>query len=188
MKRVQHFGSGTLLYYMLAITLFFTACKKGDTGPQGEPGAQGQKGDKGDKGDKGSQGDKGTANVLFSPWLDLTFTLDQQANVFFTQINEPKLTDSVLSMGEVKVYVNTNTAAEKVVTPLPFVSSSLIIRPFFIPGMIEINSNADVSTETVNGEKVLQYRYVLIPGGAALRRGIDWNNYEQVKKEFGLAD
>jgi hypothetical protein len=188
MKRVQHFGFRLPLYWMLAVAICFAACKKGDTGPQGDAGEQGQKGDKGDKGDKGNNGDKGTANVLFSPWLDLTFTLNQQQTVFFTVIDEPALTDSILSMGEVKVYVNTNTETEKVVTPLPFVSSTLTIRPFFFVGGIELDANADVSTETVNGEKVLQYRYVLIPGGAALRRGIDWNNYEQVKQEFGLPD
>lgn len=33
-----------------------------------------------------------------------------------------------------------------------------------------------------------QYRYVLIPGGAAVRRNVDWNNYEAVKTYLGLKD
>jgi hypothetical protein len=34
----------------------------------------------------------------------------------------------------------------------------------------------------------LQYRYVLIPGGASVRRNVNWNNYEEVKAYLGLKD
>lgn len=186
MKRVQHFGLRIPFYWMLAIALTFTACKKGDTGPQGD---KGDKGEKGDKGDKGNTGDKGSANVLYSSWKDLAFSLDTTFDVYFVNLPETKVTDSILSFGEIKVFVNLGTPTNKVISPLPYVEDFIQIRPFFRTGVIQIESNVNASSYTdTNGGKRLQYRYVIIPGGAALRTGIDWNDYEQVKKALGLPD
>jgi hypothetical protein len=109
--------------------------------------------------------------------------------VYYVLVNEAKITDSILSMGEVKVFVNLGTPTNKTVTPLPYVEDFVEIRPYFRSGIIEINSTLNVSSYTdTNGNKRLQYRYVIIPGGTALRTGIDWNNYEQVKQVLGLPD
>src|SRR5687767_13735537 len=189
MKRTNQWSLHHFFYYMLAVALTITACKKGDTGPQGE---KGDKGDTGATGNTGVKGDAGTANVLYSPWLDLTFSLDQASGVFFTQITEAKVTDDLLSTGEIKVFINFGTAANKVITPLPFSEGDAQITPFYAPGTIELDANVNASTATnpTTGNKVRQYRYILIPGGATVRmdKKIDWNNYEEVKAYLGLKD
>lgn len=192
MKRTNKWSLHHLFYYMLAVALTISACKKGDTGPQGEKGDKGDKGETGQTGQQGSKGDPGTANVLYSDWLDLTFALDQTSNVFFAQITEPRITDEFLSTGEIKVYINLGTADNKVVSVLPFIQGEVQIAPIFALNTIELDANVNASTVTnaTTGKKSLQYRYILIPGGASLRmdKQINWNNYEEVKAHLGLKD
>lgn len=189
MKRTHQWGLHHFLSCLLAATVLIGACKKGDPGPAGE---KGDKGDTGAQGATGSKGDPGTANVLYSDWLDLGFSLDQASGVFFTQINETKVTEDLLSKGEIKVFINLGTAAQKVVAPLPFVSGEVQITPAYATGVIELDANVNASTATdqTTGNKFRQYRYVLIPGGAHVRmnKQINWNNYEEVKNYLGLKD
>jgi hypothetical protein len=187
MKRTKQWSLHHFFYYMLAIALTLGACKKGDPGPQGEKGDKGDAGAPGPTGAPGTKGDPGTANVLYSPWIDVTFTT-LPSGAFVAQINEPKLTESLLSTGEIKVYINLGSPADKAVTPLPFRSGNAQIIPVFAPNMIELNANVDASTVVEQGEKFLQYRYVLIPGGASVRRNVNWNIYEEVKAYLGLKD
>lgn len=189
MKRTHQWGLHHFLSCLLAATVLIGACKKGDPGP---PGEKGDKGDPGAQGATGSKGDPGTANVLYSDWLDLGYSVDQATGVFFTQIDEAKVTDDLLSKGEIKVYINLGSAAQKIVSPLPFVSGDVQITPGYAPGLIELDANVDASTVTdpASGKKFRQYRYVLIPGGAHVRmdKQINWNNYEEVKNYLGLKD
>ena len=191
MKRTHQWGLRHFLSCLLAASLLIGGCKKGDPGPQGEKGDKGDAGAKGATGNTGSKGDPGTANVLYSDWLDLGFTQDP-SGIFFTQIDEAKLTDDILSKGEIKVYINLGTAAEKIVFALPFLSGSAQITPLYAPGLIELDAtvNASTAVDQSTGNKFRQYRYVLIPGGAHVRmdKQINWNNYEEVKKYLGLKD
>jgi len=182
--------------FFLAIAISFTSCKKGDTGPAGETGAQGAKGDKGDKGDAGS------ANVIYSDWMDVTFdpVKDTTNNVVDTlawlaDIDAAQLDASILSTGEIKVYVNVGTADDPAVFPLPLfdyysLTGVFNINLYFRLNTISLYSTEDASTFTNNGDKLWQYRYVLIPGGTAAGRksaqAVDWNNYEAVKKYLNL--
>jgi hypothetical protein len=191
MKRTHQWGLRHYLSCLLAALLLIGACKKGDPGPQGEKGDKGDTGAPGATGATGSKGDAGTANVLYSDWLDLGFAQDP-SGVFFTQIEVDKLTEDILSKGEIKVYVNLGTVAEKVVFALPLISGTTQITPLYAPGVIELDATKNVSTlvNTQTGEKSRQYRYVLIPGGAHVRmnKQINWNNYEEVKTYLGLKD
>ena len=65
-------SSLTLLASVIAITLIFTQCQKGDTGPAGPAGPAGPTGPTGPAGANGAKGDTGTANVIYSAWLDVT--------------------------------------------------------------------------------------------------------------------
>ena len=191
MKRTQQWSLHHLFYYMLAVALMTTACKKGDDGPKGEKGDKGDAGAQGTPGSKGDKGDPGTANVSYSAWLDLAFAKDSASGDFFAQIKEAKVTDNLLSTGEIKVFVNLGTPATKVVAPLPFVDvvDGVQINPLFAVGIIQIGANGNASTVVdQNGNKRRQYRYVLIPGGTAVRRNVNWNNYEEVKALLGLKD
>jgi hypothetical protein len=191
MKRTHQWGLHRFLSCLLAASLLIGACKKGDPGPQGEKGDKGDAGATGATGATGSKGEAGTANVLYSDWLDVGFAQDPNG-VFFTQIEEDKLTEDILSKGEIKVYINAGTVAEKVVFALPLLSGTLQITPVYAPGVIELDATKNVSTvvNTQTGEKSRQYRYVLIPGGAHVRmnKQINWNNYEEVKTYLGLKD
>ena len=187
MKRTKQWSLHHFFYYLLAGALLTTACKKGDDGPQG---VKGDKGDTGEKGSTGTKGDPGTANVLYSAWLDVAFAQDAASGTFFGQITEPKVTDNLLSTGEIKVYINFGTPDNKVITPLPFVEGDVQITPIYAASTIEIDANVNASTVTssTTGKKSRQYRYILIPGGASVRRDVNWNNYEEVKTYLGLKD
>ena len=179
-------------YFMLAIALSVTACKKGDPGPKGDKGDKGDAGAAGAAGNTGPKGDPGTANVMYSNWLDLSFTLDTASAIYFAQISDTKITDNFLSTGEIKVYINLGPTDTKLVSPLPYVHGTTQIIPFYAPGIIEIDANGNASTVTSSstGKKYRQYRYILIPGGTGFRRNtqINWNNYDEVKAYLGLKD
>lgn len=152
------------------------------------------------KGDDGAKGDTGTANVMYSPWLDVTFEPDTDANgdtvIWYGTIDAPKITKAILDSGSVKVYFNVNTAAEPAVFPLPisdFYSFAFITQlgVYFQVGKIEMYCDLDASsfTTTTGNQKAWQYRYIIIPGGVPTgRSAINWNNYEAVKTYYNIPD
>lgn len=183
--------SATALF--LSIAVLVSACSKGDAGPAGE---KGDTGEKGTTGANGSTGKPGTANVIYSEWMDLTFQ-PADSVTFGAIIDAPKLVDSILQKGSVKVYCNLRTAAEPVIISVPYMDNGafygltdLYINAYYLLGEIYLFSNYTVGTATVpaTGEKIRQYRYVLIPGGATARSAVNWNDYASVKKYLGLKD
>ena len=184
MKRTQTFSLHQLLYFVLAITLTFTACKKGDAGPQGDKGDTGEKGSKGDKGDKGDGG----TTVYYSAWKDVTFTLNQAGTAYIAELTDTHITSDIVSKGEVRIFVNFDSPADPTVSPLPYVVGTAQIRPFYWLNTIQLVANVDASTYTDSGVKYLQYRYIIIPGGQGIRTAVNWNDYAQVKAYLGLKD
>lgn len=184
---------------LVAAAIFISSCsKEGPAGPAGEPGAQGAPGPAGPAGPAGPNGAPGTANVIYSNWLDVTYTpITNEAGdtvfAYSASITAPKLTADILNSGEVKVYINWETAAAPLVDPLPLRDlyfGELSITTTFSVGKIDLLSNGNVGTATENGQKVRQYRYILIPGGTTARKadGVDWNNYKAVQQYLGLKD
>lgn len=185
-----------LFVILFAITLILSNCgKKGDPGAQGPAG---QNGAPGPSGPQGPKGDAGTANVIYSDWLDVAFlpdTVHSGSTIdtigFYSNITASKLDIDMLSKGEMKVYVNLNSATDPAISALPYfdVYTNISITPTFLLQTINLYSNIDPSTVTENGTKYLQYRYILIPGGTkAARKMVDLNNYNEVKKFYGLRD
>lgn len=182
-------------YVLLALPLFFASCaKEGPAGAQGPAGPAGPTGAAGAAGAQGAQGNPGTANVIYSQWLDVAYSLTPDSSSLIAEIPAPQLVDSILNSGTMKVYLNLNNIDTSVVVSLPFTTvTGILITPFFSPGLITLESNANAGTYTdpADGKKYLQYRYVLIPGGTAAGRNtksINWNNYEEVKQYLGLKD
>ena len=188
---------------LFVITLIFASCQKGDvgaTGPAGPTGAPGAPGAAGGTGPEGPKGDTGTANVIYSEWLDVEYTVDtvHNGNIidtlgYFAEIPAPKLNNDILSKGEIKVYVNGGTSATPNIFPLPYfdIYTLFSIQPSFSLETISLYADVDFSTFTQNNDKFFQYRYILIPGGvtaAPITNTIDWNNYKQVKRFLGLED
>jgi hypothetical protein len=184
---------------LLAITVIIVSCKKGDTGPAGAAGAQGPAGS---TGNTGATGATGTANVIYSPWLNVTFT-GTDTTGWQAQIAAPKLVDSILNKGEIKVYFNagSDSANSQFVLALPVFEPFLFnipvkINSYFTPQLIVLFSDNDVSSFTDNGNHYFQYRYILIPGGTTAlpvsvngtKKSINWNNYNEVKAYLGLKD
>jgi hypothetical protein len=180
--------------YALVVTvaLLFTACKKGDTGPAGE---KGDTGEKGTTGATGSTGKAGSANVIYSDWIDVTFNAVDTS--YEGVITAPRIVDSIIQKGEVKVYWNINTPASPTIVTLPFADNGLIfglkdflVFPIIQSGSIFLESTYNVSSRTAStGEKIFQFRYVIIPGGAAARTAtVNWDDYNQVKAYLGLKD
>lgn len=195
----------TPFYLLLALPLFFASCtKEGPAGPAGPQGPAGPTGAAGAAGAQGAQGEPGAANVIYSDWLDVTFSPQTDTTGgrldtlgWSAEIPAPQLVDSILNKGVVKVYLNlgNSDSASAVVVALPFITSDgALINPFYFPGTIALDANIDASTYTdpSDSKKYLQYRYILIPGGTAAGRkpnvGIHWDNYAEVKKYLGLKD
>ncbi|MBO9681266.1 MAG: hypothetical protein J7502_01115 [Flavisolibacter sp.] len=191
-----------LLPFILSIALITTIVSCSKEGPAGPAGAAGPAGPQGPSGPAGPAGPAGTANVIYSDWLDVAFTplKDTQTNgtidtVAWTgRINAAKLDLNILNKGEIKVYLNAGNSTSPFVAPLPLtdlVYNYLFIRsmnPYFSVGRIDLLSTDDGSTETFQGAKYYQYRYILIPGGTTARSAINWNDYKQVQKYLGLKD
>jgi len=172
---------------LFAIALLFVHCSKdGDAGPQGPAGPAGPAG----TGIQGPKGDTGTANVIYSPWIDTTTWKPDTVMIgsvivdtlgYFANIKAPKLTNSILNTGEMKVYINIGTAASPVVLPLPYTDGFLFVDPAFFLTTVQLYSNFKLTG--------LPVRYILIPGSVPGRMAtVDWNNYAEVKKYLGLKD
>lgn len=182
---------------LFTITLIIASCSKG---PAGETGAAGSQGPAGPTGSTGSQGAQGTANVIYSPWLNVTFQGSDDSG-WVAQIPAPKLVDSILNKGDIKVYFNwgSDSAKSQIILPLP-ISDAFItggtINAYFATQLIIIASTLDESSFTYSGNHYNQFRYIIIPGGTTSTpasvngksNNINWNDYNQVKKFLGLKD
>lgn len=185
MKRKSYFRWVFVLSYL---TLLFFGCQKGDAGPAGPAGPTGPQGPK---------GDSASSDVIYSSWLDVTYTADTihigsivDTIGYYTDITAAKLSSSIISSGEVKVYMNLGTSDSADVVPLPYldVFSGISVSPQFYSQRIALYSNTNTSTLTRSGRKYLQYRYILVPGSVPARwvppvehKTIDWANYNEVK-------
>ncbi len=178
----------TVFTSLLVVTLIFTQCKKGDTGPAGPAGPAGPGGA---AGAAGPAGPAGTANVIYSDWIPTTWKPDtvKQGSVvidtlgWYVDINAPKLDTSILNRVELKVYFNLNTTSSPFVVPLPYTDGGLFINAYFFPQTIELYANLRI----IDG---LPVRYILIPSGthARMAKPINWKDYNEVKAYFGLPD
>jgi hypothetical protein len=181
---------------LIACMLLIASCSK--TGPAGATGPAGVAGPTGAQGPTGATGTTGTANVIYSAWLNVSFVGSDSAS-WQAQISAPKLTDSILNTGSMKVYFNygSDSANSALVFALPLDGNlGMIAEPYFETQLITIIAASDLSSYTDNGNHYYQYRYILIPGGTtalpssvnAGKTNINWNDYNQVKKFLGLKD
>jgi hypothetical protein len=172
----------TNLLAMAAALFLFPACgKEGPTGPEGPPGS-------------------GTSAVVYSDWIDIKMKADtihlSSGNIdtigFYFTIAAPKITANVLAESDVRIFINTNSAADPTIYSLPYNGSSgLYIEYSVSASAIDLYSNADVSTVMNNaGIKFQQYRYMIIPGGVNARKAtnVDWSNYAEAKAYLQLKD
>lgn len=197
-----------MLIFAVSFSLL-TACSKegpqGQTGPAGPQGPQGPAGTNGTNGKdgtdgttgatgpKGATGATGTANVIYSSWMYAhnfgDSTIDNSA-LKVGYIDAPKLTSTILNSGEVKVYFTygggtftlpyTSNAGGKpnIISYTPMLNKILIYRFTFD------------NTNSIALSTLLQYRYIIIPGGVAARKstGVNWDNYAEVAAYYNFKD
>ncbi len=196
MKRRNLISPLVLVTGLFSIMLIASCGKDGEVGPQGQNGLQGPAGPPGPAGPKGD-GVSGT--VIYSGWLDVPFKPDTihlaggkiDTIGYFAVIDAPKLTLAMLNTADVKVYINSNDATDPVIFSLPYRSNSgLYIDLASYTQKLELYSNADLSTVTVNGKKYQQYRYMIVPGNTQSRSAssVNWTDYAAVKAHLGLKD
>jgi hypothetical protein len=174
-----------LVVASLLCLLLFNACSKdGPTGLKGDTGAAGA---------TGAAGQNGNAGVIYSSWMYAhsfnDSTVDNSA-IKVGYVDAPKLTATILNSGEVKVYFTygggtfilpyTSNAGGKpnTISFTPMLSKILMYRFTFD------------NTNSVALSTLLQYRYVIIPGGVAARTGtkVNWDNYAEVAAYLGWKD
>ncbi len=173
------------LFMLLLITVsFIISCtKEGSAGATGPAGAAGP---------AGPTGPVGTANVIYSPWVNVTFTGSGTNWTGF--ITAPGVTQDIMDKGVVKTYFKFGTAVyEGNYTNIP---TSAAIYYFLSVGLINLRA-----TFAAN----YPWRYVIIPGGVAggrlagademfvLQDGntikkteLDKMSYEEVCKRFNI--
>ncbi|MGN6421512.1 MAG: collagen-like triple helix repeat-containing protein [Pseudobacter sp.] len=189
MKR-RNLISPLVLLSGLFFVIFMISCgKDGDAGPIGPEGPVGPKGDPG----------AGSSEVFYSDWLDVPFKPDTIHTAggsidtvgYFASIRATKLTVDMLGKSDVKVYINTGSAADPTILTIPYFSNSgLYISMQAYKDTISMYSNADVSTTVVKGTKVQQFRYMIIPGNtkANAANKVNWTDYSAAKAYLKLND
>lgn len=177
-----------LMSMFVVSILLLSACSK--EGPQGPAGATGETGP---AGPTGAAGPEGTANVIYSSWVYAhTFgdsTIDNSA-LRVGYVDAPKLSSTILNSGEVKVYFTYGGGT----FPLPYTSNAgakpSIINYTPMLNKILIYRFAFDNSNSVALGTMLQYRYVIIPGGTAARKntGVNWDNYAEVAAYYHFKD
>ncbi|WP_138430471.1 collagen-like protein [Fodinibius saliphilus] len=144
---------------------------------------------------------KGTANVMYSNWVNPSQwngNTQSTTKYRYFDISANAMTQDIIDKGIVKVYTDFNTQS---VYALPLAKASSPGNPnysFFFqlnPQQLRIgymNPDATGTLPRAIGTSS-SFRYVLIPGGKQLKTKakvgklpIDLNNYEEVKKYFGI--
>lgn len=190
---------------MLILILAFAGCSKdgdpGPQGPQGQAGADGTAGEPGEpgttgaQGPQGPQGETGSANVIYSPWMNLVWNDVNEPRHKRMIINVPELDLAMWRTGVILMYWQFNNGTTP---PLPYyhlnvISGSMISsREFVIRGSNTIwvdfrKYTSDIVPSDYSGK----IRYVLIPGGVPTGRlstSVDHSDYEAVKEFYNLPD
>ncbi|WP_295120841.1 hypothetical protein [uncultured Chitinophaga sp.] len=111
---------------------------------------------------------------------------------YYSLIDVPKLTLSLVSTADVKMYFNSNHANDPVIKPMPYISgmSGIYVDFTAYAQKIELYSNVDMGTVMYNGIIYYQYRYMIVPGNTTARSAapVDWSDYAAVKAYLGLKD
>jgi hypothetical protein len=136
---------------------------------------------------------KGTANVIYSGWnyaKNFRDTTADNSKLKAADLLAPALTSDILNKGMVQIYFDfgggvyalpyTNYAGGKLNT----IAYWPRLKHFIITRFTADNTNS------VALSSLLQYRYVIIPGGVATsaNKKVNINNYEEVKKAYNIPD
>lgn len=169
--------------FLFSITAISCSSDDGTNGVDGAPGAQGP---------------AGTANVIYSGWINAPAgtpeTIDGTSGLS-TSFAVPQLTADIMTKGTVLVYMSFGSGTN--IYTLPYTSTAGGYANT-ITAISSLNSikifrfkHANDGT-TVSLPSTLNYRYILIPGGAVAATSktakADYSkmSYEEVCKQFNI--
>ncbi len=180
----------------------------GTTGAQGPAGATGGQGPAGQTGTQGPQGVPGTANVIYSPWIDLTASADWSTALVQSTVGQrrqwsksfsaPAITPDVISNAAIMVYFNQPLGNIAYQIPDGLYAFSYTTRPGFIsifrhyPNInngLSYMGPTEFSAVSILGNYT-RFRYIIIPGGVPSGRkaAVDYSDYEAVRKLYDIKD
>lgn len=163
--------------------------QKGDTGATGAVGATGATGAVGPQGPAGPQGEAGTANVIYSDWFTPAFVDWQKITEksYLYSIIETKVTQDIIDKGVVLAYSRQVASGPAYLLPMMLETNSGLTNYNIAAALGKVNITftelLDIQGKPATG---LQYRYVIIPGGVKSRAYIDYTNFDEVAKAFGI--
>lgn len=132
----------TFIAAACSLLFLFGSCKKGDTGPAGATGPA------------GPTGSTGSANVIYSAWVNVTFT--GSGTSWSGQMTAPGVTQDIMDKGVVKSYFKFGTSVyDGNYSNIP---TGAAIYQYLSVGFINLRA-----TFAAN----YPWRYVIIPGGVA---------------------
>lgn len=149
---------------------------------------------KGPQGDQGVKGDPGTANVIYSGWkyaVSFNDSTIDNSSLKVGYVSAPDLTTTRLNNSLIQVYFTygggnfilpyTSNAGGKPNT----ISYTPMNQKILITRFTHDNSN------TINLSTLLQYRFIIIPGGVAanaVKKGINPGDYSTTMKFLGIGE
>lgn len=159
MKTMKILTVGLLFMGMMTLTACF---KEGPTGPKGEDG---------------NANVIGTNEVTISNWT-------QSGSFWSAGISVPSITQKIVNTGTVQVFAKYGSEW----WALPDLNGNNMTYFGYDEGHITLmNSNTDNSTPSHPGSKI--FRIVVISSSnLTANPGVDWTDYEQVKKALELAE
>ena len=177
--------------FTLAILLIGLVFMQGCKGPEGPAGPAGE-GAPGATGPAGPTGPAGSANVFYSSWAAAgTWSKTTYNSLLrsYIDIAAPRITQDVLDKGLVLVYAKVNTS-DNYVRQLPVTLKSQFTEEY-IDYTLQINTLRIWSTPiaaTVEPSTAYQFRYIVVPGGQAIRMNYEGLTYEEAKVLFNIKD
>lgn len=179
----------TVSFFVALLILTIGCTKEGPVGPQGPTGATGAAGAagaQGPAGPAGAQGPAGTANVIYSAWTDGSdWTADNNGQVYY-DIASAKITQDILSKGDVHVYWAVLGDTVNDVRQLPY--SELANGVMYYHNIKLSVGKIRVETNVTGMLNTNRYRYIIIPGGTTGRNqdGVDFSNYNAMLRYYRI--
>lgn len=162
----------TILTILCLLTL--AACKKETTGPKGETGATGATGPAGN-----SNMQVQTFTTSTSSWTINTWPYNYAEVVF----SIPAITSTVVSNGDVRVFVLDGNGTAWQSLPYSFLSSQYNFK-YKIGELIIDNTLYNNAVPSNPG--IQQFKVVIVPPGFIKNNpDINWNNYNEVATKLG---
>ena len=177
--------------FTLAILLIGLVFIQGCKGPEGPAGPAGPAG-AGTPGATGPAGPAGTANVFYSSWAAAGTWSKTTYNSLvrsYIDVAAPRITQDILDKGAVLVYAKVNTS-DNYVRQLP-VSLKSQFTEEYIDYTLQVNTLRIWSTPiaaTVDPSTAYQFRYIVIPGGQAIRMNYEKLTYQEAVALFDIKD